>query len=76
MESELKLTREQSGMSLEHVAKYLNISPGYLHQIESGDRGVGSIRAEQIAEFYKKGREDLFVPVRFTARCNEIGGKM
>lgn len=76
MESELKLTREQSGMSLEHAARHLNISPGYLHQIERGHRGVDSIRAGQIAEFYKKGRDDLFVPIRFTARCDEKGGEM
>ncbi len=75
MESMLKLTRERAGMSLEHAAKRLSISPGYLLQIENGARGVGAPRATQIAELYELGREELFVPTRFTARYRSKGGK-
>jgi transcriptional regulator with XRE-family HTH domain len=73
LESVLKQTRERAGMTLEAAAGRLHISPGYLHQIESGDRGVGSTRAEQIAELYEKGREELFLPIRFAARYRKGG---
>lgn len=68
MDSVLKQTRERAGMTLEAAANRLRISPGYLHQIENGDRGVGSVRAEQIADLYEKGKEELFRPTRFVAR--------
>ena len=68
MDSMLKRTRERIGMTLEHAARRLGISPGYLLQIEKGLRGVGGPRAEQIAELYGMDVEELFVPVRFTAR--------
>lgn len=61
-------------MTLEHAAGRLCISPGYLLQIENGDRGVGVSRATQIAELYEKGKEELFVPIRFAARYPK-GGK-
>jgi len=75
MESMLKLARERSGMTLEHAAKRLCISPGYLLQIENGARGVGAPRAIQIAALYELGKEELFVPIRFTARYRSKGGK-
>ncbi len=75
MESMLKLTRERSGMTLEHAAKRLCISPGYLLQIENGARGVGTPRAMQIAELYELEKEQLFVPIRFMARYRSKGGK-
>ncbi|HZG57739.1 helix-turn-helix transcriptional regulator [Paenibacillus sp.] len=75
MESMLKRTRERAGMTLEHAAKRLRISPGYLLQIENGHRGVGVPRAAQIAELYELGKEELFVPIRFAARFSK-GGSM
>jgi len=68
VESVLKRSREQFGMTLEHAARHLRISPGYLLQIENGRRGVGVPRALQIAELYGMEKEELFVPIRFTAR--------
>ncbi|HZG87148.1 helix-turn-helix transcriptional regulator [Paenibacillus sp.] len=68
VESVLKHTRERAGMSLEHAARRLRISPGYLLQIENGARGVGIPRAAQIAELYALDRDELFVPIRFAAR--------
>jgi len=73
MESVLKQTRERAGMTLEHAAKRLRISPGYLLQIENGHRGVGAPRAAQIAELYALGKEELFVPIRFSARYRKGG---
>lgn len=74
MESVLKRTRERAGISLEHAARRLCISPGYLLQIENGTRGVGVPRAAQIAELYALDRDELFVPIRFAARYCK-GGK-
>ena len=75
VESVLKRTRERAGMSLEHAARRLRISPGYLLQIESGARSVGVPRAAQIAELYELEKEQLFVPIRFAARYCK-GGKL
>ena len=75
MESMLKRSRERFGMTLEHAARCLGISPGYLLQIEKGLRGVGAPRAERIAELYGMEMEELFVPVRYTARLYK-GGKL
>lgn len=68
VDSLLKQTRERAGITLEHAAGRLRIPPGYLHQIENGQRGVGVQRAQQIANFYEKGREELFTPTRFAVR--------
>lgn len=73
VESTLKLSREKAGMTLEHAAKRLCISPGYLLQIETGRRSVGAPRANQIAELYRLRKDDLFVPVRFAARYSKGG---
>ncbi|WP_325176798.1 helix-turn-helix domain-containing protein [Paenibacillus alkalitolerans] len=66
----LKSTREALGMTLETAAKHLRIPPGYLLQIERGDRGVGVERAEQIASLYETRRDVLFDASRFTARLD------
>ncbi len=71
MDSVLKNARKMFGMTLEDAARKLRISPGYLHQIETGDRGVGFDRAQQIAKIYDLDKEDLFVPIRFAARFME-----
>jgi len=71
VDSVLKNAREKSGMTLEDAARKLRISPGYLHQIEKGDRGVGFDRAQQIAQIYDLVSDDLFVPIRFAARFLE-----
>ncbi|MCI3923917.1 helix-turn-helix transcriptional regulator [Paenibacillus sp. TRM 82003] len=68
VDSVLKQTRERAGMTLEAAANRLRISPGYLHQIENGDRGVGGARAEQLADLYEKGKDELFIPTRYIAR--------
>lgn len=68
MDSVMKRTRERIGMTLEHAARHLNISPGYLLQIETGRRGIGAPRAVQIAELYRMRKEELFVPTRYMAR--------
>ncbi len=67
----LREAREKSGMTLEEAARELRISPGYLHQIERGNRSVDHTRAKQIADLYAIERDALFVPIRFTAQIQQ-----
>lgn len=64
----LKQTRITAGLSLENAAKELNISAGYLSQIENGQRQISSERAEEIAKLYKCKREEIFLPSRYAVR--------
>lgn len=68
MKSSVKLARLDSNMSLEDAAKNLGISAGYLSQIENGLRQVSSKRAEQIAQLYKKEKEEIFLASRYALR--------
>ncbi|MGQ7886818.1 helix-turn-helix domain-containing protein [Paenibacillus sp. WC2504] len=68
MNSLVKMARLTSEFSIEEAAKMLNISAGYLSQIENGQRQVSSIRAEEIANLYKKSREEIFLPSRYAIR--------
>lgn len=71
-----KKARLEAGFSLESAAKELNISAGYLSQIENGQRQVSSKRATQIAKLYKKNKDDIFLPSRYAVReVDEITSK-
>jgi len=66
-----KQARVKSGFSLERAAKELNISAGYLSQIENGQRQISSERAKEIANLYKCKLEEIFLPSRYSIR--EVG---
>ncbi|TYS50117.1 helix-turn-helix transcriptional regulator [Bacillus infantis] len=66
-----KKARINAGFSLESAAKKLNISGGYLSQIENGQRQVSAERAQEIAKLYSKKTEDIFLPSRYSIR--EVG---
>ncbi|THD15781.1 transcriptional regulator [Anoxybacillus ayderensis] len=64
----LREARIAAGLSIEKAAEKLNISAGYLSQIENGHRHVSAERAEQIAKLYKKRKEEIFLPSRYAVR--------
>jgi transcriptional regulator with XRE-family HTH domain len=63
-----KQARISAGYSLESAAKELKISAGYLSQIENGQRQVSSDRADEIAKLYKRRKEEIFLPSRYSIR--------
>ena len=63
-----KQARITAGYSLEKAAKELNISAGYLSQIENGQRQISNERAEEIAKLYKRKKEEIFLPSRYSIR--------
>lgn len=60
--------RLSKGLSIEAAAKKLNISGGYLSQIENGHRQVDSNRAEEIANLYGCKKDEIFLPKRYAIR--------
>ncbi|MGS2751280.1 helix-turn-helix transcriptional regulator [Bacillus zanthoxyli] len=66
--SKLKLIRSTLGIGIEETAKKLNISGGYLSQIENGKRQISTYRANQIANLYNKKLEEIFLPTRYSVR--------
>lgn len=68
MESILRNLRQKDQLKLDTVAKKLQISPGYLHQIETGHRSISRARAEEFAKIYDVAVEDLFESVRYVSR--------
>jgi len=64
----LKQTRLSLGLSIEKAAKKLNISAGYLSQIENGHRKISRERATEIAELYQVPKEKIFFASRFSIR--------
>lgn len=73
METLIRKARKDAGLSLKEAANQLDISEGYLSQIENGLRQVGANRAERIATLYKIEREEIFLPSRYALR--EVPGK-
>lgn len=71
MDSVLREMRERLGITLDVVAKQLHISPGYLHQIETGHRSITTKRADAFVQLYNVKFDDLFVPVRFMVKSQE-----
>ncbi|KIL74179.1 helix-turn-helix domain-containing protein [Bacillus badius] len=63
-----KKARISAGFSLESAAKELKISAGYLSQIENGQRQISSERADEIAKLYKRDKEEIFLPSRYSIR--------
>jgi transcriptional regulator with XRE-family HTH domain len=63
-----KQARISAGFSLESAAKELNISGGYLSQIENGQRQISADRAQEIAKLYNKKTEEIFLPSRYSIR--------
>jgi transcriptional regulator with XRE-family HTH domain len=68
MINKTKEARLKAKLSLEEAAKQLNISAGYLSQIENGQRQIGNDRAEQIAKLYGRKKEEIFLPSRYAIR--------
>jgi transcriptional regulator with XRE-family HTH domain len=68
MINKTKEARLNAKFSLEEAAKFLNISAGYLSQIENGQRQVSADRADQIAKLYGKKKEEIFLPSRYAIR--------
>lgn len=68
MSSLPKIARLEAELSIEEAAKLLGIPAGYLSQIENGQRQVSAERAEQIAQLYKKSKEEIFLPSRYAIR--------
>lgn len=68
MESLVRQSRLDAGYSLEKAAKELKIPAGYLSQIEKGKRQVDEERAEEIAKLYGKGKDEIFLPIRYAVR--------
>ncbi|PFE56044.1 transcriptional regulator [Bacillus cereus] len=66
--NELKRIRSNLNKSIEEVAGNLNISGGYLSQIENGKRQISTERAMQIASLYGKSLEEIFLPTRYSVR--------
>lgn len=66
--SKVKQARIEAGLTIEQAARLLNISAGYLSQIENGQRQVSAERAEEIAKLYRKRREEIFLPTRYAIR--------
>ncbi|QVY60972.1 helix-turn-helix transcriptional regulator [Cytobacillus gottheilii] len=66
-----KQARLQAGLSIENAAKLLNISGGYLSQIENGQRQISAERAKEIAKLYNMSTEEIFLPSRYAIR--EVG---
>jgi len=66
--SKVKQARLEAGLSIEEAARLLNISAGYLSQIENGQRQVSAERAEEIAKLYRKDRDEIFLPSRYAIR--------
>jgi transcriptional regulator with XRE-family HTH domain len=64
----LKQVRLSAGLSIEEAARRLDIPAGYLSQIENGQRQVKAERAEQIAQFYGKDKEYIFLASRYVVR--------
>ena len=66
--SKVKQARIEAGLSIEQAARLLNIPAGYLSQIENGQRQVSAERAEEIANLYRKKRDEIFLPSRYAIR--------
>ncbi|WP_017728292.1 helix-turn-helix domain-containing protein [Halalkalibacterium ligniniphilum] len=67
----VKKARLRRGLTLEQASKKLRISPGYLSQIENGQRQVGVERAKEIASIYGVRQEELFRATRFIRQLEE-----
>ena len=61
MQSDLKVIREQKGMTLEKVAELSEISAGYLCHLEKGNRKNPSLKvSSRIAKTLNVAIEDIF----------------
>ena len=61
MQSDLKIIREQKGMTLEKVAELSEISVGYLCHLEKGNRKNPSLKvSSRIAKTLNVAIEDIF----------------
>lgn len=64
----LKRIRESKGITLQQVAKELNMNPTVLYEIEKGIKSTISIRAQQIASYYNQPVDKIFVPSYYKAK--------
>lgn len=67
----MSLTRQarlKMGYSLDQAARKIDISAGYLSQIENGQRHISVERAKRIANMYNSELEDLFKATRYARR--------
>lgn len=64
----MRQARLTAGFTIEEAARELNISAGYLSQIENGIRQVSDERAEQIANLYDKAKDEIFLAKRYAVR--------
>ncbi|MCM3789467.1 helix-turn-helix domain-containing protein [Domibacillus indicus] len=63
-----KKARIAAGFTVEGAAKELNISGGYLSQIENGQRQIDSKRADEIAKLYGCEKDEIFLPKHYAIR--------
>ncbi|OUB39988.1 hypothetical protein BK716_31330 [Bacillus thuringiensis serovar higo] len=64
----LTTVRRSKGLTLEQVAKNLDMHTTVLYEIEKGKKSTISERATNIATFYGIAVEDLFVPTYYRAK--------
>ncbi len=63
-----KQARLRMGYSLDQAARKIDISAGYLSQIENGHRHISLERAQRIANLYNSDINDLFRATRYARR--------
>lgn len=66
--SKVREARIEMMLTLEEAARRLQISAGYLSQIENGLRQISSARADAISKLYGKPKEDIFLASRYAIR--------
>jgi len=64
----LRTTRELNKETITSMANKLKIGISRYYMIESGERPANQKIAKQISEILKVKQEDIFLPIRFTAR--------
>ena len=68
MDSKARSARTTAGLSIEEAARQLGINPGYLSQIEIGQRSIATSRAKAIAKLYGVKLDEIFLPSRYAIR--------
>ncbi|KKX52541.1 helix-turn-helix domain-containing protein [Brevibacillus borstelensis] len=68
MDTLLKRIRISKGLSVEEMAKRLDIPAGYYSQIENQQRGVSVERGKEIAAILEVSEEEIFLTSRYALR--------
>lgn len=68
----LKFVRKQRGYTVEQASILSGIPKSLLSQIENGQRTCPVEKAQILARLYKVPIENIFTPIRFSPRIEEV----